>query len=93
MGQWPRGADAALQAAPQWACAAPPAPLPEASGAPSDQDEAPPPAAIAASIEDFLLRLPLGSGRAAAEVEAAVSQRLLESELSRVQMRQRLKKW
>lgn len=65
--------------------------LPEASTR-SEQGETDP-AAIAAAVEEFLLALPLGSGRAAAEVEAAVSRRLLDAELARAQMRGRLSKW
>ena len=49
----------------------------------SELDE---PGAVAAQVEAFLLSLPLGSGRAAAEVEAA-------AELSRGQLKQRLKSW
>jgi hypothetical protein len=73
--------------------AAQPAPplLPEASAL-SDADDLPA-AAIAARVEEFLLTLPLGTGAAAAEVEAAVSRRLLDAELSRVQLKARLKKW
>jgi hypothetical protein len=65
--------------------------LPEASVLSECEDLAP--AAVAAGVEEFLLGLPLGSGRAAAEVEAAVSRRLLDAELARAQIKGRLRKW
>lgn len=65
--------------------------VPEASAL-SDQDDLNP-HEIAEAVEAFALGLPLGSGRAAAEVEAAVSRRLLDAEVSRSQLRQRLRKW
>jgi len=58
-----------------------------------DQDDDVPAGAIAAKIEDWVLTLPLGTGRGAAEVEAAVLQRLLDTEIARSRLKQRLKKW
>lgn len=51
------------------------------------------PGAVAAGVNEFLLRLPLGTGRDAAEVEAAVAERLLAAELGRAQLKARLRKW
>lgn len=48
---------------------------------------------ISTSIDDFLLSLPLGTDQASAEVEAMVSQKLVEAEVTKAQLRQRLQNW
>ena len=57
----------------------------------SEHDDGP--EVIAARVEDFLLALPLGTGRAAAEVEAAVARRLMDAEMGRAALKDRLRKW
>ena len=100
VGSKPQSASASrTDALPSWASDAWAPPYarggPGALGAPepsalSDAEE---PGAIAASVNEFLLGLPLGTGRAAADVEAAVAERLLGAELARTQLKARLRKW
>ena len=46
-----------------------------------------------AQVDAFVMSLPLGTDAAAAEVEAAVAARLLEADISKAQLHQRLQKW
>lgn len=69
------------------------------AASPSDLDlasEPMPPGDVAAlhrKVDAFVMRLPLGTDAAAARVESAVATRLLECELAKAQLRQRLQKW